>query len=320
MVAEYLMAYVIVYIRTRYGHQKPSVPPMKTRLLLSTLLLAGFLPGQVFAQDNGDYIVIEDFESDAQITLTTMANGSHDSPEAFEWVENPAPDEVNPSDWVMSFTRAHDGESFAGFWSALPEAIDMTDHKYVHVQVWKPRLSPVRFKVEQGTTTPDQFEITPMEPQSVVDGWENLVFYFADATGPYPVIAFMPDFEEPLTITEDFTLYFDNIILSDSPEPPAIGTSNEGGLELPLAIGLDQNYPNPFNPSTTISFDLAKSGHVSLVVYDLTGRAVATLVEGVRTAGQHDVSFDAANLPSGLYLYRLQSDGRSLARTMTLLK
>jgi hypothetical protein len=291
---------------------------MKTRLLLSTLLLAGLPAGQVLAQDNGEYLVIEDFESDAQITLNTMANGSLDSPEAFEWVENPAPDAVNPNGWVMQFTRAFDGNPWAGFWSALPEPIDMTDHKYIHVKVWKPRVSPVRFKVEGGSTP--NFELTPMEPQSVVDGWEDLVFYFPDATGVYPVIAFMPDFEEPMTLTENITIYFDNIVLSNSPEPPAVGTSNEPGFELPASIVLEQNYPNPFNPSTTISFDLAKSGHVSLAVYDLTGRKVATLVEGIRAPGEHSVNFNAANLPSGLYIYRLQSDGRSLARSMTLLK
>lgn len=294
---------------------------MKLRLLSTLLLTTALATGQVLAQDNGEYIVIEDFESDAQITLNTMANGSLDTPEAFEWVENPAPDEVNPNGWVMRFTRAHDGNPWAGFWSALPEPIDMTNHKYVHVKVWKPRVSPVRFKVEQGTTNPSFFELTPMQAQSVVDGWENLVFYFPDATGSYPVIAFMPDFEEPMTLTENITIYFDNIVLSNSPEPPAVGTSNEGDLELPSSIALDQNYPNPFNPSTTIRFTLPEASIVRITVFDLLGRSVRTLVDGqAMDAGVHEVAFDARDLASGTYIYRMDAGATSISRQMTLVK
>ncbi len=89
---------------------------------------------------------------------------------------------------------------------------------------------------------------------------------------------------------------------------------------LPAAFHLEQNYPNPFNPVTTIAFTLATSSPVRLVVYDLLGHEVRTLVDGVRAAGRHEVAFDAGTLPSGLYLYRLTAGATTQTRTMTLLK
>ncbi len=80
------------------------------------------------------------------------------------------------------------------------------------------------------------------------------------------------------------------------------------------------NYPNPFNPSTTIAFDLKDAGHVQLQVYDVMGREVATLVNSPLTAGRHTVTFEARNLPSGVYLYRLTTPGYADMRKMILLK
>ena len=92
------------------------------------------------------------------------------------------------------------------------------------------------------------------------------------------------------------------------------------GPEAPVRIALEQNYPNPFNPSTNIRFDVANAGHVSLGVYDMLGRQVALLVNESLSAGTHTVSFDASNLSSGVYLYRLQAGGQTLTRSMTLMK
>ncbi|HCT51713.1 MAG TPA: glycoside hydrolase, partial [Balneola sp.] len=82
-----------------------------------------------------------------------------------------------------------------------------------------------------------------------------------------------------------------------------------------------QNYPNPFNPSTTISYTLDSSTNVSLSVYDITGRKVATLVNGRQTAGAQEVRFDASSLASGVYIYRLETaTGASLTKKMVLIK
>lgn len=90
--------------------------------------------------------------------------------------------------------------------------------------------------------------------------------------------------------------------------------------DLPSQLSLAQNYPNPFNPSTTIQFDLPMAGDVSLDVVDVLGRRVATLVNGSMGAGRHTVTFDARNVASGIYLYRLQAGGTQLTRRMMLIK
>lgn len=89
---------------------------------------------------------------------------------------------------------------------------------------------------------------------------------------------------------------------------------------MPKEVRLAQNYPNPFNPSTEIRFQLPESRDVRLNIYDMLGRNVATLVDNRMTAGEHRVNFDASNLSSGMYIYRLQAGDRVLTRKMTLIK
>jgi len=89
---------------------------------------------------------------------------------------------------------------------------------------------------------------------------------------------------------------------------------------VPEGFKLEQNYPNPFNPTTNINYTLEKAGNVTLKVYDITGREVATLVNSRVTAGPHSVMFDATNLASGVYIYTLQSNGVRLTNRMTLIK
>jgi len=98
-------------------------------------------------------------------------------------------------------------------------------------------------------------------------------------------------------------------------------TSNEESFSsTPEGFKLEQNYPNPFNPSTNINYTLDQAGLVTLKVYDITGREVATLVNTRENAGQHTVTFDATNLASGVYIYSLQSNGVRLTNRMTLIK
>jgi hypothetical protein len=88
----------------------------------------------------------------------------------------------------------------------------------------------------------------------------------------------------------------------------------------PFVYSLHQNYPNPFNPTTTINFDLVKSGNVNLIVYDMLGRPVVTLVHGELKAGHHTVNFIASNLASGVYFYSLQAGDFSSVKKLILLK
>ncbi|MBC8042067.1 MAG: T9SS type A sorting domain-containing protein [Rhizobacter sp.] len=86
------------------------------------------------------------------------------------------------------------------------------------------------------------------------------------------------------------------------------------------AYTLSQNYPNPFNPSTTIKYSVAGRGEVSLKIFDILGRQVATLVNGVRNNGTYEVQFNASRFATGLYFYRLQAGGTVLTKKMMLIK
>jgi hypothetical protein len=88
----------------------------------------------------------------------------------------------------------------------------------------------------------------------------------------------------------------------------------------PADFTLLENYPNPFNLSTTISFALSGAGKINLSVYDISGRLVATLTNGWRGAGMHEVTFDASNLASGLYIYRIKAGDFTAVRKMVLMK
>lgn len=88
----------------------------------------------------------------------------------------------------------------------------------------------------------------------------------------------------------------------------------------PEGFSLSQNFPNPFNPSTVIRFTVPFAQHVTLSVYDMLGRRIAVLTDGIRNAGSHDVPFRADGLASGIYLYRLQTSAGSVTRTMTLIQ
>ncbi len=104
-------------------------------------------------------------------------------------------------------------------------------------------------------------------------------------------------------------------------ENGATGTSSDAADRAAIeTFSLSQNYPNPFNPSTVIAFALPRSGHVELVVYDVTGRAVARLVDATLGAGRHRIEFEAGNLPSGVYVYRMESGPYSETRRMLLVK
>jgi hypothetical protein len=85
-----------------------------------------------------------------------------------------------------------------------------------------------------------------------------------------------------------------------------IGPVHDHG-SLHAEFQLHQNYPNPFNPATTIHYEIAAAGHVSLKVYDLLGRGIRTLVDERQNEGDHVVTFNPGGLPSGVYFYRLKA-------------
>jgi chitinase len=119
-----------------------------------------------------------------------------------------------------------------------------------------------------------------------------------------------------------------DVIGAHQPLLEAIGKAMEGATEVggetadavPDAFRLEQNFPNPFNPTTTIRFDLAQGGDVSLVVHDLLGRQVAVLAEGYRDAGSYQVTWNGHSSASGVYVYVLRTRAFSTARRMLLMR
>ena len=113
------------------------------------------------------------------------------------------------------------------------------------------------------------------------------------------------------------------VVLKETGTPFA--STPEEGAARPTAYALAQNYPNPFNPSTIIRYDLPETGEVSLAVFDISGRRVATLVEGVQPAGSYEVRFDASSarpggIASGVYFYTVRAGRYSQTKKMLLIK
>lgn len=99
-----------------------------------------------------------------------------------------------------------------------------------------------------------------------------------------------------------------------------VPVSTEEAPEIPNAVSLKQNYPNPFNPTTNIEFELDKTTFTKLTVFDVLGRKVRELVNEIRPAGPNTIEFNATNLASGVYLYRLEANGVVQTKRLTLIK
>lgn len=99
-----------------------------------------------------------------------------------------------------------------------------------------------------------------------------------------------------------------------------VGVENSITDQRPQKISLSQNYPNPFNPSTKFTYELSKTGLVSIKVYDLLGREVATLVNEIKPAGSYPVTWDATGFGTGVYFYKMQTGSFTITKKMILMK
>ena len=113
---------------------------------------------------------------------------------------------------------------------------------------------------------------------------------------------------------------------SVSDEPRFILTVNPGnrgqtdGPDIPESVKLNPNYPNPFNPATTISFELKEDSEVLLSIWNIVGQRVVTLVDGMKEAGEHTATWNASEMPRGIYIAQLEVGGEVFIRKMTLIK
>jgi hypothetical protein len=111
--------------------------------------------------------------------------------------------------------------------------------------------------------------------------------------------------------------YVDDIKLTTYATITGVENNNTG---IPNKYALNQNYPNPFNPVTLISYSIPKQSFVKITVYDLLGREIQKLVNEVKIAGTYNVAFDGENLSTGVYYYKLESDGFVDVKKMMLIK
>lgn len=138
------------------------------------------------------------------------------------------------------------------------------------------------------------FGFPPLMPGLVIN-------YTMEAEDDDGLIAHWPD-------SSCITIVIDGPIAIDEP------------AQLPLAASLGQNCPNPFNSSTNIYFTLAEASQAKLAIYNVLGQEIKILADGLMPGGNHEFQFDARGLPSGIYFYRLDTDGQNLARRMIILK
>jgi hypothetical protein len=232
----------------------------------------------------GDSLVIEDFQS---LPLNQLSNGDYPN-DSLKIVPNPVKDDVNSSSKVLRFARSMNGDTWAGFYSTLPKPLDMTTDKYILMKVLKPRISTIKFSIEGGTTDPALFTMESTAPQAKTDEWEQMVFYYPDATGTYPTIAVLPDHSDPVNLTEDIVLYIDDIV--SSPTETGIPT----GIKQPESLNISV-YPNPVK--STLYFDDLKEVD-RIVVSNMVGQQllVSRNITGERT------SVNVSSLSNGIYM------------------
>ena len=119
----------------------------------------------------------------------------------------------------------------------------------------------------------------------------------------------MPESEEIFTYMGDFEIT--NIIVANS--------SSAVSVRMPSDLSLGAAYPNPFNPSTTIDLYVPMEGNVNVQVYDLSGRAVQTLLSGVQPQGDYNLTWNATDVASGMYLIRAEMAERTVVKKVLLL-
>lgn len=165
------------------------------------------------------------------------------------------------------------------------------------------------------------FTVTKDDPLFTSDANTVLLYHFDDNTEFPPANSS----DKVFSVTNygiDAGDYFD---WNDPSFAESLPLGNPSGIQTEDKIiatdyKLMQNYPNPFNPITTIPFKLLKASNVSIKIFDLTGKEVAELTNRFYSVGRHKITFDASNLSSGVYVYRLQAENFVSVKRMTLMK
>ena len=267
---------------------------MMKKITFKLMLLAGFILLGVTVQAQMTLLDVEDGTFN-KLSPNVQANGPGESNADFEVVANPNPT-GNTSSKVVMFTRRTGGanaQPWAGFWSTITDPDpDFTTDKYVHVKVLKTKTSPLHFKIEGGTD--GNLEIPNMNDYTDVGEWQDIVFDFSSKTGTYPIIAFMPDFEDPLTDTGDITIYFDDIKVNNIATPETLGLKSD------ILLAKIVMYPNPTSGVLNIKSTEELS---SATIYSLDGRKVLT----INKFESGNTIINTSSLSKGLYLINFEA-------------
>lgn len=257
--------------------------------------------------NSGENALIELFETASGWDAKIIMNGLSDS--SFTKLDGPGLGQMGPNAYlafdatrqVMAATWVNPNPSIAN------DSLCDLWMSYRHLNgEWS---TPINLTETSGMNENSTHMAPMLTYNAASNKYAAYVFYNYPAgyTGHFPN-GTSPDYTTQPSVIYVAKVEFDN---------PAVGVEDEN---LPNGFALSQNYPNPFNPSTSISFMMAQTSKVSLKVYDMMGSEVATLVDGVIEAGSHTVNFDASNLASGMYIYKLASGNFVETKKMMLLK
>lgn len=258
-----------------------------------------------------------------QIVVNEINYNSAEAQEAGDWIElyNYADTPIDISGWV--YRDENNSNKFV-----IPEGSAIAAEGYVVIA-----SDTAAFKtIHSGVT------YIKGQPGFGLGGNNDEVRIYTNSGGMVDSVRY--DDESPWPIAADgdgFTLELQNSVLDNAlaenwnastknnGTPGAqnstyVVTSNEDEADTPNRFTLNQNYPNPFNPTTNISFNISKTASVELTVYTILGQKVQTLINRRLSAGSHSYTFDASELTSGVYIYRLNSGKQSITKKMLLIK
>lgn len=334
--------FIYVTVTDQNGGSAKDTTVIKIANSLAAPVVTNQLPDTSFAEDRGPVLLVSDLYSyfhdpdggtdlkftagiaggDSSITAEIIQNGNIDS-----LFVNSA---LNDFGTVKLFVSATDSSNLtvADTFKVtvlpindppvvnLPDTIKITAGKTYSLPLAGITNIPDTLRPVYDVDTPDSlltFEIsyTPQDGNFTVSYNKDTytISGKANHSGDYTVYVSVTD--DSLANTVDSTL----IVVQN-----ATGLGDALNNNVPKKYTLSQNYPNPFNPSTRIKFGVPKSGMVSLKIYDILGRQVATLVNGYRKAGNYRVNFDASALASGIYFYRVVSGNFVKTKKMILMK
>lgn len=269
----------------------------------------GIIKISAVRSDSGDLsILVINTTYEGQSVKINLLNGSSQKT-IYRYLHNHGVDYSYLNDNLIPFDKSFEGDitQFQDIIPAKSVAIYSTINDQINVSI-KSSLTSRKFCLEvdqiKGGKSPYKYEWYRLFPNG-----RSEMF----ATGPFTCVPKNDYYSYRLKITDEWgNSNFSNIFDNGGPFYKT-GTEN-------YTYELFECYPNPFNPSTTIKYSIASDDHVTLKVYDMLGSEVATLVNNLKIAGHHEVTFNASNLSSGIYFYKLTAGSFSQINKMLFVK